>query len=206
MAKLSNKRYVLVNLPGSISEEDISSLFEDIKPLRKVIIENNPKAKFSKRFAHLLLNEVVQPYYVPTFFEKIRQAKLSGHPLVMFPVFLNQPAEVNRLFDHICRLIGTDDFVDQQKAEAITNELAKIDKKLRQAGLEPTLQVLSKVSDQGKIDLTIAETQITEAATRKLAEIRQKSKTSKKKKKKNKKNSVIIISTPMGGQPGWKRK
>src|SRR6266508_1154365 len=106
MAKLSNKRYVLVNLPGSISEEDISSLFEDIKPLRKVIIENNPKAKFSKRFAHLLLNEVVQPYYVPTFFEKIRQPKLTGHPLPTFPVFLKQPAEVNSLFFFIILLRG----------------------------------------------------------------------------------------------------
>jgi hypothetical protein len=197
----------LVNLPDSTSEEDVSSLFENIKPLRKVIIENYPKARFSKRFAHLLLNEAVQPYYESTFFEKIRKAKLSGQPIVMFSVFLNQPAEVNKLFDHICHLVGASDLAGRQKAELITNELAKIAKKIKQAGIELTLEALSKVTNEGNIDLVLAETQISEAAVNRVTEAKQKSKTSKKKKKRKKqKNSIMIISIPMGGQPSSKRK
>lgn len=206
MAKLSNKKYVLVNLPDSTSEEDITSLFENIKPLRKVIIEDSPKGRFSKRFAHLLFHEAVQPYYESTFLEKIRQARLSKQPLVMFSVFLNQPAEVNRLFDHICHLTGATDLAGLHKAESITSEFANLAKKIKQAGIELILDALSKVAIDGNIDLALAETQISEAIAKRVGEAKQKSKTSKKKKKKKNKNSIMAISIPMGGQPGWKRK
>src|SRR5688500_5164694 len=136
MTKLSSKRYVLVNLPNSTIEEEVSALFENIKPLRKVSIETDPKARFSQRFAHVVFNESVQPYYESTFFEKIDQAKFSGQPIVIFSVFLNQPSEVNKLFDHICQLVDASDSAGRKKAELITGELAKFAKKIKQAGIE----------------------------------------------------------------------
>jgi hypothetical protein len=208
MGKLANKRFILVNISDSVKEEDIKSLFEGmgIKWIQKVIFGNYPNAKISKCFAYVLLGTAVQPYYLPTFLEKIRLANLNGRPVLMFSIFLNQPAEVNRLFDHICQLIGVYDLADLHRAEAITNKLAKIDNKLRQVGIESLIQVLAQATNQGNIDLSLAEIQINGVASARLAEAKQKSKTSHKKRKKRKNDSLIIISTPMGGQPGWKRK
>lgn len=206
MTKHSNKRFILVNIPTSTTEEEISSLFENIKPLSKVTIGDVPNAK-NERFAYILFKEEVQPYYLLAFSEKIQLARLNGNPLTLFPIFLNQPVEVSRLYNHICYLMAAADFETRRKAEAVTNDLSRLGKKLRQVGTEDLLQILSNVTSQNEIDLALAETQINEMAALKVAESKRRPKTAKKKKRNKKRNnSVVIISTPMGGQPGWKRK
>ena len=207
MSKHSNKRFVLVNIPDFATEEDIFSLFLDIKSLNKVTIGSLPSAKNSKRFAYILLKEEVQPYYRLVFFEKIRLAKLNGNPITLFPIFLNQPVEVSRLYNHICHLMAASESETKHKAEAVTKDLSRLGKKLRQIGIEDLLQILSDVTSQNEIDLASAEAQINETAALKVAESKRKPKTAKKKKRNKKRNnSLVIISTPMGGQPGWKRK
>jgi RNA recognition motif-containing protein len=206
MTKNSNKRFVLVNIPASTTEEDISFLFENIKPLSRVTIGNIPNAK-NRRFAYIFFKEEVQPYYLLAFSEKIRLAKLNGNPITLFPIFLNQPVEVSKLYNHICHLMAASDFETRRKAEAVTNDLSRLGKKLRQVGIEDLLQILSNVTSQNEIDLALAEAQINEIAALKVAESKRRPKTAKKKKRNKKRNnSVVIISTPMGGQPGWKRK
>jgi len=209
MKKIANKKFVLVNLASDVNSETLTAIFNPIKHVGSVNIYQNPKTTFSKYFACVTLVEPVQPYYLQTMLEKIRQEKLNGLPLLIIPMFLPNPMDVNSVFDKICQLILVDDLTGLRKAEALSFEMSIVERKIRRLGTDQLIQAITDVfNNKGLLDINSIENRVDGFLTARLEEIRIKAgiKPKNKKKKRKSHRSVNAILTPMGGQPERRRR
>lgn len=200
MKRLSVKKFILVNVPDSTTESEVAEILDKKCRVRDIVLKHDPSSAVSRNCVAVTLGEAIQPYYLLTFLENIWQENLKGFPVFIIPGFMADPIEANRIFDAVCWLIGANELDGFRKAEAITSGFSKIEKKIRRVGTHSLIEFLTNSCADGTIDIVSVEKQIEEFLIAKQAE------ENKKPPKKEKTHSVRAISTPIGGQPGWRRK
>jgi uncharacterized coiled-coil protein SlyX len=189
MKKKSFKKFIVIDLPKSISEEDLKGQFVWIGPVESVQIVNSITDQKNDRYAIVKMWETRNP---DKFNHFVQGAMIKGCRVYTVPCFYQSEKSVIRVVDELSRLLADHKVDGIAKTAHSLTELNDRRPEFSQVPKDKFIEFLNESVSNHQLELDHLQGLIVHYLEDKKKNIKPKKRTV---------GSVKTISIPMGGQP-----